>query len=278
MKFGTKFAEAARGVGPNGGSGKWIRTLKEGETRMRFLEEMDNWLVYYEHYNPIGSAFPCTGDKATCPGCTSDNERMNKASRKVAVNAIVGQYQDVYKLPITLVNRLKIKSERNDNTITDRDYIITRIGKSIDTEYDVESGNALPIDLNAFELANVQTMLEVSFSENWPDFTADQILKEEKPKEKKKVGATIDAYTNPPAAKEGDSPAPFEAGTGGEVIQQSAAVSGKNSSEEVEITLEQLHGMTPDQLRKLCVDSGDPVPDELSTQQEIVSWMEEQFA
>jgi hypothetical protein len=77
--------------------------------------------------------------------------------------------------------------------------------------------------------------------------------------------------------KQESTPAPFEAGTGGEAIQQSEPASA-STTDEVELTLEQLHGMTPDQLRTLCSNNGAPVPDELNTQQEIISWMEKQFA
>lgn len=275
MKFGSKFGDATRVASTGGGGGKWIKTLKEGETRMRFLQEVEDWVVYYEHYNPAGTAFPCTGDRDTCPGCTSTNERMKSASRKVAVNVVVGQYQDVYKLPITLVNRLKIKSERNNNTITDRDYLIIRSGKDINTEYDVESGSALPIDLSAYELFNIEKMLEEQFNENWPDFATDQMMKdlvEPAPAQKQKVNlAGSGALPSQEEAK-----APFEQGSGG--APTPAPAPSESPSDEVELTLEQLHGMTPDQLRALCTENGAAVPDELSTQQEIISWMETQFA
>jgi hypothetical protein len=275
VKFGSKFGDATRVASTGGGGGKWIKTLKEGETRMRFLQEVDEWVVYYEHYNPAGTAFPCTGDRDTCPGCTSTNERMKSASRKVAVNAVVGQYQDVYKLPITLVNRLKIKSERNNNTITDRDYLITRIGKDKNTEYDVESGSALPIDLSAYEMLNIEKMLEEQFNENWPDFATDQMMKdlvEPAPAQKQKVSlAGSGALPSQEEAK-----TPFEQGSGG--APTPAPAPSESPSDEVELTLEQLHGMTPDQLRTLCTENGAAVPDELSTQQEIISWMETQFA
>ena len=274
MKFGSKFGETNTTPRSGGGGGKWIKTLKEGETRMRFLQEIDEWVVYYEHYNPAGTSFPCTSDRDTCPGCTSTNERMKSASRKVAVNAVVGNYQDVYKLPITLVNRLKIKSERNGNTITDRDYIITRIGKDKDTEYDVESGNALPIDTSAYELLNIEQMLETQFEENWPDFSAGQ--EPQAPKASAPVDVLAAMKKAAPETTEA-KPAPFEAGTGGEAIQQSAPASDSGSA-EVEITLDQLHAMTPAQLRSLCESNGAVVPEDLATQQEIISWMESQFA
>lgn len=266
MKFGSKFGETNTAPRAGGGGGKWIKTLKEGETRMRFLQEIDEWVVYYEHYNPAGTSFPCTGDRDTCPGCTSTNERMKSASRKVAVNAVVGNYQDVYKLPITLVNRLKIKSERNGNTITDRDYIITRIGKDKDTEYDVESGNALPIDTSAYELMNIESMLETQFEENWPDFSAGQAPKREvsSPPPVNVTAALKQPVGEKFVAPVEEKPAPFEQAT--------------EASAEVEITLDQLHAMTPAQLRTLCESNGAPVPEELATQQEIISWMEKQFA
>lgn len=274
MKFGDTYSDAVRTVSSGGGSGKWIRTLKEGETRMRFLSEFgdeNGWVIYYEHYNPAGTAFPCTGNRDTCPGCTSDNERMSKASRKVAVNAVVGQYQDVYKLPITLVNRLKIKSDRN-GSITDRDYIITRIGKDVNTEYDVESGNALPIDTSAYELMSIEKMLEEQFNENWPDFDADRILKAEPAPAPKKKGGVMGVIAERAAAAH-DEPKQETS-----VPPSEPAAQSDPGEQEVELTLDQLHGMTPEQLRTLCSTNGAPVPDDLNTQQEIISWMEKQFA
>lgn len=264
MKFGSKFSETDTTTRTNtGGGGKWIKGFKEGETRIRFLQEFEDdpgWVIYYEHYNPAGSYFPCTGDRDSCPGCTSTNERMKGASRRVAVNAIVGNYQDVYKIPIKLANRLKIKAERNGNTITDRDYIITRVGMDKDTEYDVESGNALPIDTSAYTMLDINAMLQTQFEENWPDFSAGQPKKVDS--SPPPVNVTEALKKTAPAVEE--KPAPFEQAT--------------EATAEVEITLDQLHTMTPAQLRSLCESNGAPVPEELATQQEIISWMETQFA
>jgi len=267
VKFGSKFSETDTTTRTNGGGGgKWIKGFKEGETRIRFLQEFDDdpgWVIYYEHYNPAGSYFPCTGDRDTCPGCTSTNERMKSASRRVAVNALVGQYQDVYKIPIKLANRLKIRAERNGNTITDRDYVVTRVGMDKDTEYDVESGNAMPIDTSAYQMLDINAMLQAAFDENWPDFSAGQAPKREV--SPPPVNVTEALKKTAPVVEE--KPAPFEGPAGGPADQP-----------EVEITLDQLHAMTPDQLRTLCENNGAHVPDDLATQQEIISWMETQFA
>lgn len=268
MKFGQKYKDnpaAASG----GGSGKWIKAFKEGETRMRFLQEMEDWVVYYEHYNPMGTAFPCTGDRSTCPGCTSSNERMKQASRKTAAVALVGQYVDVYKLPVKLVNRLSIRAERNGGTVTDRDYLVTRIGKDKDTEYDLESGNAAPVDISAYELPDIEKMLETSFRENWPDFEADQIL--EQVEEIKKV---------PEKSTETKVAESLVRHADGNTYSQNPPSEPAAQSEagEQEITIEQLKTMTPEQLKKLCSDSGAEVPDDLTTQAEIIGWMEKQFA
>jgi hypothetical protein len=274
VKFGDTFTEDTKSDSNTGGGGRWMKTLKEGDTKMRFLSEFgdeDGWVIFYEHYNPVGSSFPCTRDRSTCPGCTSDNERMKSASRKVAVNAVVGQYQDVYKLPITLVNRLRIRSDRN-GSITDRDYIITRIGTDQSTQYDVESANALPIDLSAYELMDINKMLEESFNESWPDFQADQVLKAEAPtpEPKKKGGGVMSVIAERAAAAEQKPET--------SVPPSEPAAQSDQGEQEVELTLDQLHGMTPEQLRTLCLNNGAPVPDGLSTQQEIISWMEKQFA
>lgn len=282
MQFGTKLKDVT--ASPSGGSGKWIKTFREGETKVRFLQETDDWVVYWEHYNPAGTAFPCTGDKQSCPGCTSDNERMSKASRKTAVNVLVGEYIDVYKLTTKLANRLVSRAERNDGTITDREYTIIRTGSGLDTEYDVEGGAAVSIDVAAYQLNDIPQMLATQFRENFPDEEADRFIAAAEAKQKAKGvhAGEVMAKITPAAA-----PAPAAGGavhadgnSYGDKVPPSepAAQQNAGAQEEQEISIDQLKSMTPDQLRTLCASSGAEVPAELSTQAEIIGWMEKTFA
>jgi len=80
VKFGKKAGTI--NSGPSTGTGEWPKGLRAGETRVRFVAEIADWQEYWEHYDESVKFFPCTGDKATCPGCTSANERTAKASKR----------------------------------------------------------------------------------------------------------------------------------------------------------------------------------------------------
>lgn len=174
MKFGERVEDV--GQESTGAEARFMRTVKVGENRFRFLQEVKDWVRYYEHYNPApgGFSFPCTRDKTTCPGCTSGVERMATASRKYAVNALVGGFVDIYKLPLTVKNRMEIRSERNGGTIIDRDYLITRTGKDTNTEYDVEGLNPGPADMQGKSLHDIEAALQASFNEAWPNWSPTQ--------------------------------------------------------------------------------------------------------
>lgn len=142
----------------------WIRYLKEGEDlTVRFLTEPDDWQWYWEHYSPEVNFFPCIGDE--CPGCTSDSEQTQRASRRFLANALdtnTGQVVPL-KLPLDLANRLVARYERYGNTITDRDYTLHRMGKRLETTYDVTPEEKQPMDLSRYELADLEKVLVHQF-------------------------------------------------------------------------------------------------------------------
>lgn len=251
MKFGTRAEEAPKQDTSGGGGGRWMKTLKEGETRMRFLMETKDWIKYWEHYNPMpgGFPFPCTGDKSTCPGCTSGIEKMEKASPKYAVNAKVGDYVDIYKFPAKFYNRMDIRAERNDGTITDRDFIVTRIGKDTSTDYDVDMMMPSQLDKQNLVVHDVEQALADAFKEAWPDFDPDAQTKQTKVK---------DPEPNKPEEK----------------IPDKAVVKEEPAPAEKEVTEAELRAMSYDDLKELCKNEGIDAPfNELETPGEIVDWM-----
>lgn len=248
MKFGTRAEEAPKQDTSGGGGGRWMKTLKEGETRMRFLTETKDWIKYWEHYNPMpgGFPFPCTGNKSTCPGCTSGIEKMEKASPKYAVNAKVGDYVDIYKFPAKFYNRMDIRSERNDGTITDRDFIVTRIGKDTSTDYDVDMMMPSQLDKQNLVIHDVEQALADAFKEAWPDFDPD--VNQEPKHEDPKVG--VEELSEPAPEAKQDAPA------------------------EKEVTEAELRAMSYDDLVELCKNEGIDAPfNTLETPAEIVDWM-----
>lgn len=83
MKFGQKKKDA-----PDVGSGKYLRNWKKGETKVRFLDESDDWIAFREHYTRDRKSFPCTEERDTCLGCQSPDEEVAKSSRKYAAQVL----------------------------------------------------------------------------------------------------------------------------------------------------------------------------------------------
>lgn len=170
MKFSKSWGEEPESTPTSTG---YIRYFKNPETTFRVLQDPTDWLSYWEHFNPSGYPFPCTGDRTSCPGCTSDNEKMKKAQRRVAINVLEGEYVNVYKFPKTLAEKLETRAERI-GTVTDRDYTIFKTQKtngdgSTRTDYDLEGGDKIPVDLSKLELKDVEAMLLAAYEQSWGD-------------------------------------------------------------------------------------------------------------
>src|SRR4249919_133666 len=106
MRFG-KSAKEAKKEPAKGGSGDFMRYIKDGDQTFRILQEQEDWVYYWEHYNPMGYSFPCNDtdpdnpNPEGCPGCSSDVEKMKVPSRKIAFNVLQSyngqEYVNVYK-------------------------------------------------------------------------------------------------------------------------------------------------------------------------------------
>lgn len=173
MRFGKSAQEAAEEAS-RGGGGDFIRYLKEGSTTIRILQEPDEWLYYWEHFSPSGFSFPCLSeDRDNCPGCSSDNEKMKKASRKIAFNVLVSfngtEYINAFKIGPMVSEKLENRYKRFD-TITDRDYTITKYKTSNDRwDFDVEGGTPTPVDLHKDEWKDIEALLAQSYEDAWGD-------------------------------------------------------------------------------------------------------------
>lgn len=172
MKFGKSY-EDAKNEGGTEGSSQFIRYFKKPTTTFRVIQNPEDWVSYWEHFNPSGHPFPCTGDRKTCPGCTSGNEKMSKASKRIAINVVENGYVNVYKFPKTLAEKLENRAQRI-GTVTDRDYTIFKIQSqnpdgSTKTDYDIEGGDKISVDLSQFETLDVEKMLAAAYNESWGD-------------------------------------------------------------------------------------------------------------
>ena len=171
MRFGKSKDEAAQEPG-RGTGGDFIRYLKEGATTLRILQEQEDWKYYWEHFSPAGFSFPCSGEE-DCPGCTSDNEKMSKVSRKIAFNALNSfngvEYVNVWKVGPMVSEKLENRIKRFD-TITDRDYTITKYKTGGDRwDFDVEGSTPTPVDLRTADWKDIEAMLQQAWDDAWGD-------------------------------------------------------------------------------------------------------------
>jgi hypothetical protein len=164
------------------GGQHWVRYVKAGEDMtVRFLTEPGDWYAYREHYSKDVNFFPCVGDDNDCPGCESDNEQVRSGSRRFLANALEPETGRVIalKLPLDLANRLVARYERYGDTIVDRDYTLHRMGKGLDTTYDVTPETQSKMDVSRFDLVDLEKALVDQFEEAFDIGSDDE--EEEKP-------------------------------------------------------------------------------------------------
>jgi hypothetical protein len=123
MQFGMNATEAEAAHAARSGGG-YIRYLKDGENPMWILNEPNEWVYFYEHYNPGGHSFPCTQDDQ-CKGCNSGIKKMERPGMRVAFNVKQGDYVNAVKVPYAVSEKLKNRYQRRD-TLKDREYIVTK--------------------------------------------------------------------------------------------------------------------------------------------------------
>ena len=124
---------------------------------VRFLEEPEEWYAYRETYDPdIKRYYPVMDD--------SDIPEGQRASTRYLVNALDRDTDHVIplKIPQSLATRLMMRYEKYD-TLTDRDYDLTKTGKGLKTEYDVETGDRETIKLSKYELFDHEEVLEEAY-------------------------------------------------------------------------------------------------------------------
>lgn len=169
MRFGQSTAEQEAAVAARGEGGAFMNYLKKGDNTFQIIDEYDNWTWFWEHYNPGGFPFPCTQDRSTCPGCTSENEKMQRASRRASFNAFDGEYTNVWKVPKTVAEKLKNRHDRL-GTITDRPYRITQIQNQEGFyDYDIEGESPTQLDMSVIKehMHDPEELLAAAYEEAW---------------------------------------------------------------------------------------------------------------
>lgn len=209
VTFGVKSKDY---VDAGGEGGDWIhRISKDGEYRFRFLEPLDDWTVYWEHFSAEKkTSYPCTGDRNECPGCTCGNENEAKASAKYLVNAIQQNpgndkqgYAHIWKLPHYSLQEDLERYNGRAGTIMDRDYTVYRYNQKGKTNYSVdrEDKDENALDLSKFKLQDHQEALKQAWMEVWDPETraAKQKEFEDRKAAKEKKAASIAADEEPEA-------------------------------------------------------------------------------
>jgi hypothetical protein len=112
----------------------------------------DAWPSEREHYEEGIGAFPCAerfGIK--CVGCSDPSEKVQQRNRKYYFNAIDSKGKlRVFKIGTNLYKTFKAREQRmgggEKQPLSDRDYIINRMGKGLETTYDPEPGEKYEVD------------------------------------------------------------------------------------------------------------------------------------
>lgn len=257
MKFGRKVSDPPRPGQTATTSDRWIKYPKDGDTVLRFLEEMTDWTEYWEHFDKNKQkTYPCTNDRLTCPGCVAktqdeeEAERENRkpriwgASKKFLANALNEQgYVDLWKIPSQAVTQLQLYSNRF-GTITDREYTITKFEQNDRVAYNVDRGDKDFIDLSMYRsrFQDHEDALQKSWIEAW--------------------GAPPTEKTVQQASWSGMDPADGKPklsviGTKEEIPSEPAGAAEPEQAEEArEIDEGDLRRMSPDELKALITECG----------------------
>lgn len=164
MKFGVRVAESTN----TDSGGDWIRYFKKGETRIRLLDEIDDWTEYWAHFNQsVNRDYPCTSNKAKCPGCNSSNEREAKASKRYLANAVQEGYVNLYKIPASIKAEFDRFADKDSGSILKRDYTVVRMETDAGTKYTVDREERDGRDLTEFKPKDHQVALKEAFVEVW---------------------------------------------------------------------------------------------------------------
>ena len=273
MKFGSKTTEKRTSTS-SGGGGNFIKYFRKGETRVRFLQEMNpdedkwgGWTVFYDHFSPSASrSYPCTGDRQTCPGCTSSNPKESSASRRYLVNLLdqgTG-YVDLWKVPTSLIDDLIRYAEKSGGTITDRDYTVVQYkGDDDKVKYSVDREEKDPIELSLYEdkFRDHEKALAEAFIEVWGELPEDTEAEAPQVKPAKKAAAKKPVQSKEDWDKIENGPIPSEPAAEEATSEQAPLPAEPEEEDETEISESELRKMEPDEIKKLFVQCGLEVPD-----------------
>lgn len=181
MRFGVRKADV---VPSEGGNGRYLKYFQKGEKKLRFLEEVDEWTEFYDHYDDsMRRSYPCTRDRDTCPGCTSPSEKTRRASRRFLVNALDPKtgYVDLWKVPTSIMDDFERYAAKDEGTVTKRFYTVIqfkdREGK-VKYSVDREETDRTPISEYSSQMGNHEEALQQAYEDVFGelDGEADKVM------------------------------------------------------------------------------------------------------
>ena len=157
-----------------GSSGGYLaRVPKDSGITVRFLEEPDNWIEYFEFYDEAEKAYyPLSEGGPEPEGDQSVSKRFLANAVDTADNRVIALV-----LPKSLAQSLMKKYDKY-STILDRDYELSKDGTGFDTTYDAIPEPPSKMNIAKFEPFDLIKVLEAQL----PGDDEDDDDEEEAPK------------------------------------------------------------------------------------------------
>lgn len=143
-----------------GTGGSFIKFIpKNSSLTVRFLQEPEEWVNYYEHFDANAQkSFPC--NELQCPGC---EDELRRTSRYLVNVLDVDQDRVIpLQIPKDLATRLVTRYEKY-GTMLDRDYELSRAGAGLDTFYDQTPEPPMPRKLNKYNPLDLFSVLQDAY-------------------------------------------------------------------------------------------------------------------
>lgn len=171
----------------------WIKNFRAPETRIRILDHIEDWVHYFEHFNPDAKSFACTEDK-TCLGCNHPDPETSKRSNRWAFNALDDKGNlNIYKVGPSVYDPFESRQARL-GTLSDRDYIIVKTGSGMQTKYQIDPGEKYPVDKQEKLIDISQIITDYYYEKVIP--TLSEQVEEMSPEEFDSGESPLDAMTN----------------------------------------------------------------------------------
>lgn len=170
----------ARSAMKGGGAGSDIlRRLKADESlTVRFLQQPSEWHEAYYHF--VDSKFVWCSGKKTCPGCVAEARRSKLALANVLdvkANRVI-----IIQMPVTLAEQVIKRYDRFDDTVMDRDYILSREGSGQnDTRYSADYDPPRPRKLTGLVLHDIGAIVDAEAGDSDDEDEAPRSTKSSKP-------------------------------------------------------------------------------------------------